>query len=361
MVKQPAEERDFYAGDLYAEFLLVQEESPRHNASKPPLFPGIFICVIASAAAGWFSDHYGTPLILMGLLIGLALNFVASQPSTHRGLDITAREGLRAGIILLGLQLTVMQIGEVGIIPFAALALVMTSAFAAVLFCARLTGQGTSVGLLAGGSTAICGASAALALYGVIGQQRLSQAQFTLTLVVISAASALAMTFYPILADMLKLSDRQSAFLIGASIHDVAQAIGAGYAVSDAAGIEATVVKLTRVALLAPLVALAAILLRFFEPKTESRRTNRLPIFPKFILAFLLLVALNSFVAIPDMVTSWALVISKALLLLAVTAAAMRTRTDLILSLGWRSVLPVLAATLASLVMALLLVFLVIE
>jgi uncharacterized membrane protein YadS len=74
---------------------------------------------------------------------------------------------------------------------------------------------------------------------------------------------------------------------------------------------------------------------------------------PGFILAFLALVGVNSLVVLPPEFASVALILSKTLLLLAVTATAMRTRTDLLLKLGWRSAMPVLAATIASLTTAL--------
>src|SRR3546814_20241680 len=90
--------------------------------------------------------------------------------------------------------------------------------------------------LLAGGATAIGGASAALALWSLIGDKRVDQARFTLTLVGITVASALAMTLYPVLAAQLGLTDAQAGFLIGASIHDVAQAIGGGFSFSQPAG-----------------------------------------------------------------------------------------------------------------------------
>jgi uncharacterized membrane protein YadS len=229
----------------------------------------------------------------------------------------------------------------------------MFAAVAAAMLAAHFTRQSASVGLLAGGSTAICGASAALALYGVIGRERIDQAQFTLTLVILAAASAIALTTYPALTAMLGFSEAQAGFLVGASIHDVAQAIGAGFAISDAAGAQATVVKLTRVALLAPLVALAAMSISRLHPVPNQSGASRVPLLPGFILAFLALVGLNSLVSLPDGFAAGALVASKALLLVAVTATAIRTRTDLLLQLGWRSVMPVLAATIASLVVAL--------
>jgi uncharacterized integral membrane protein (TIGR00698 family) len=332
------------------------EAAAAAKAARKPLsrfVPGLAICAIAAAAAAWFSQNYGVPVILAGLLLGLALNFAAGDPRTHDGLDGVSRHGLRAGIVLLGFQVTAMQVANMGAVPFLGLALVMAAAILAALVAARATGQSVSAGLLGGGATAICGASAALALYGVIGRERIDQAQFTLTLVVLAAASAIALTTYPALTQMIGFTDAQAGFLVGASIHDVAQAIGAGFAVSDSAGAQATVVKLTRVALLAPLVTLAALWIARAEPLAEAGGTARVPLLPGFILAFLALVGVNSVITLPPALAAHALTASKTLLLLAVTATAMRTRTDLLLQLGWRSVMPVLAATIASLAVAL--------
>ena len=346
---------DAYAGDLYGEMMLA-DTAPAAIAERKPLsrfIPGLAICAIASAAGAWLSQNYGVPIILAGLLLGLALNFAAGDPRTHEGLDATSRHGLRLGIMLLGFQVTVMEISAMGLVPFVGLALVMSAALVAALLAARATAQSPAAGLLAGGSTAICGASAALALYGVIGRERIEQAQFTLTLVSLATASAIALVIYPPLTQMLGFSDAQAGFLVGASIHDVAQAIGAGFAVSDAAGAQATVVKLTRVALLAPLVTLAALWIARVQPVEAADAKRRVPLFPGFILVFLALVVVNSMVTLPAGFAAIALTCSKTLLLLAVTATAMRTRTDLLLELGWRSVMPVLAATIASLGVAL--------
>ncbi len=343
-----------YAGDLFGEIMLADTAAPA-TAKKPlsRFVPGLAISAIAAAAAGWLSQNYGVPIILAGLLLGLALNFASGDPRTHDGLDAASRHGLRAGIVLLGFQVTVMQVVAMGLVPFLGLAVVMASALVAALAAARMTKQSPAIGLLGGGATAICGASAALALYGVIGRERIDQAQFTLTLVILAAASAIALIAYPPLTQMLGFSDAQAGFLVGASIHDVAQAIGAGFAVSDAAGAQATVVKLTRVALLAPLVTLAALWIARVEPLAAGVGRSKVPVLPGFILAFLALVGANSAVSLPPEVAATALTLSKTLLLLAVTATAMRTRTDLLLGLGWRAVMPVLAATIASLVTAL--------
>lgn len=339
-----------HGGDLFGELHLAESAAPA--ARRAPLFPGLALCGVAAAAAAWLSDHYGFPIILLGLLVGLSLNFVSQDARTHAGLDFAARTCLRWGIVVLGLQVTFAQIGALGVAPFVALIAVMVVTFLAGLAGARAFGQSHFAGVLAGGATAICGASAALALYGVIGKERLSQAQFALTLVGVSLASALAMTVYPVIAGQLSLSDAQAGFLIGASIHDVAQAIGGGYAFSDAAGTQATIVKLSRVALLAPVVALTSLAIGPAGDAGDQPLWRRLAL-PWFILAFLGVVTVNSLVAMPTELAHGGLVLSKALLLLAVTATAMRSRMDLLLEAGWRAMVPVATATLASFATAL--------
>lgn len=344
-----------HGGDLYGEIHLAETTRPSASAPKMPMFPGLAACGVASAAAAWLSEHYHFPIILLGLLVGLSLNFMAQDARTHRGLDFASRTCLRLGIVVLGLQVTFAQIGALGVTPFLALLAVMGCAFLAALLGGRISGQSHYAGILAGGATAICGASAALALYGVIGKDRLSQAQFALTLVGISLASALAMSVYPMLATELHLNDRQAGFLIGASIHDVAQAIGGGYAFSDAAGGYATIVKLARVAMLAPIVALASVALGTGERDNGASAPTiwRRLALPWFITAFLAVLALNSLVSVPAGFSQAALTGSKVLLLLAVTATAMRSRMDLLMQMGWRATVPVLTATIASFLTAL--------
>ena len=356
----------FYAGDLYCEIDLAENRTPPKLSRRTILadfFPGTMLCVTIAIAAAWISNHYGPPTILIALLLGLALNFVALEPRTHRGLDMIGREGLRIGIVLIGFQVTLGQIAGIGVVPFLALLCIAAVAFSGGMIGARLSGQSRYAGILAGGATAICGASAALALYGVIGRDRLPQAQFALTLVGVALASALAMASYPILAAQLGLDDRAAGFLIGASVHDVAQAIGGGYSYSNAAGAEATIVKLARVALLAPVVLIVSLWIGKLGDQDDpsSRKFSVKGLIPPwFVTGFVLAVAVNSALPIPAEVNSFAEPTAKILLVLAVTATALRSRTDLIARLGWRAFMPVLGATLASFVSALLFVMFVV-
>lgn len=148
------------------------------------------------------------------------------------------------------------------------------------------------------------------------------------------------MSLYPVLAHVIGLTDRQAGWLVGGSIHDVAQALGAGYSFSDEAGETAAIVKLTRVALLAP--ALAAVALIF--PAEAGQKRARIEL-PWFVVGFLLLGAVNSFAPLPAVATGWAKIATQSLLLLAVTATGIRSPMQLLLSQGWRSAIPVAIAT----------------
>ena len=337
------------AADLFGDLLEVEAARPR--ALRPAALaylPGLAVTALAALAAAWLGDHYGAPLMLMGLLIGLAFNFLNADPRLHAGLAFASRTLLRWGIVLVGLQVTVWQIAGLGGAGFAAIAATILLVMGTGALTARALGLGAAFGTLAGGSVAICGASAALALSTALGEKRVNQAQLTLVLVAVSAASALAMSTYPILARAIGLDPQAAGFLLGASIHDVAQALGAGYSLGEAEGQTAAIVKLTRVALLAPTLLLVTLVL----PKDGTGRGGAAPV-PWFILAFVALTAVNSGVTLPPEVARTAKLGTTVLLLLAVVATGIRSPMHLLLQQGWRASMPVVAATITSFLLSL--------
>jgi len=338
------------AADLFGDLLEVEARAApaRARPSALALLPGLGITALAAGAAAWLGDHYGAPLMLMGLLIGLAFNFLNADPRLHEGLSFASRTLLRWGIVLVGLQVTVWEIAALGWPSFVAVAAMLLLVMGTGTVLARMLGLGLAFGALAGGSVAICGASAALALATALGERRVSQAQLTLVLVTVSAASAAAMSLYPLLATQLGLAPKAAGFLIGASIHDVAQALGAGYSLGEVEGETAAIVKLTRVALLAPTLLLVTLLL----PRDGAGRGGAAPV-PWFILAFLALTAINSAVALPVAVAALAKQATTVLLLLAVVATGIRSPMQLLLKQGWRASMPVVGATVMSFLLAL--------
>jgi uncharacterized integral membrane protein (TIGR00698 family) len=329
------------AADLYGDI----EPSPK--STWRGYLPGLAIVAAGTLAAGFLSDHYGVPLTLMALLIGLALNFLSADGRLTPGLAFASRSLLRWGIVLVGVRITFGQIVALGPAALFSVLVIVALTIGAGIFAARRLGFDSAFGVLAGGAVAICGASAAMALATTLGEKRASQAQLTLVLVGISAMSAAAMVLYPLAAHALHMSDLKAGFLLGAAIHDVAQALGAGYSYSDGAGQIAAIVKLTRVALLAPVLAVVAM----FLPRESGRAKG--PGIPWFVVGFFVLAGVNSLGVIPGVVAGGAEKIAAGLLAAAVTATAIRSPLSQLLEAGPRPLFVILAATLVALVLAL--------
>jgi uncharacterized integral membrane protein (TIGR00698 family) len=330
------------AADLYGDLLYAEPPSPRGARAY---LPGLTIVALGTLAAGFLSDHYGAPLTLMALLIGLALNFLGTDARLGPGLGFASRSLLRWGIVLVGVRVTGAQVLALGPVALASVVAIVALTIGVGVLIAKRLGLGAGFGTLAGGAVAICGASAAMALATTLGEKRVSQAQLTLVLVSIAAMSAGAMVAYPVLATALRYTDLQAGFLLGASIHDVAQALGAGYAFSPDAGRIAAIVKLTRVALLAPVLAVVAAML----PRGERGRGVGVP---WFVIGFFAMAAINSTGAIPAAVADAAERAAAALLAAAVTATAIRSPLAQLLETGGRPMLAIGAATLAAFVLA---------
>lgn len=311
------------------------------------LLPGLLVSVLVAMSAQFVSEHYGAPAMLMALVFGMALNFL-SEPgsSTAPGIAFTARDVLKFGIVLLGARISFELIAGLGWQMFA---LVVMASMATILFgvlAGRLLGKGADFAVLTGGATAICGASAALAISCVLPRTDKSDEQLTFTVLTVTLLSTIAMISYPIIATSLGLSDARAGAFIGATIHDVAQVVGAGFVISDEAGKTATLVKLTRVALLAPLVIVVALVFRQAAGAGGNRPVRRPPLLPMFVLGFLALAALNSFGFVPEPAKAVVIDFSRWALLTAIAAVGLKSSLKSVTSLGGFAVTLVVAESL---------------
>ena len=287
------------------------------------LFPGVVSAVTVALAAKFISEHYGAPVMLMALLIGMAFTFLAeSGTQTAEGIEFASKKLLRFGVALLGLGITAQQIASAGVgVLVLTLGGVLLTIGAGVLI-ARLTGKSLPFGLLTGGAVAICGASAALAISSVLRKNDPNQERDTVfTVIGVTALSTLAMILYPMISDALALSDHATGVFLGATIHDVAQVVGAGYSVSDEAGATATFVKLLRVAMLVPVVVTLSLI---FARQPGAAPQGKLPI-PFFVLGFAALVLIGSTNVIPQSVVALLLELSRWCLITAIAALGMKT------------------------------------
>lgn len=291
------------------------------------LFPGMVSAVTVALAAKFISEHYGAPVMLMALLLGMAFTFLAEpQSTTAQGVEFASKKLLRFGVALLGLGITVQQIAAAGL-PVVGITLggVALTIGAGVLL-ARLSGRSLPFGLLTGGAVAICGASAALAISSVLPKDDPNHERDTVfTVIAVTALSTLAMIVYPMIGSAFGLSDHAMGVFFGATIHDVAQVVGAGYSVSDEAGATATFVKLLRVALLVPVVVtLSLCFARHPGARQGAGGGGKLPI-PFFVLGFAALVLVGSTNLIPEALTATLLELSRWCLVTAIAALGMKT------------------------------------
>lgn len=330
---------EYGVADLYNDL-----EQPAKRSSVRALLPGLVVVGLATLAAAYISDLYGAPLTLMALLVGLALNFLHGDQRLKSGLTFASGTLLRLSIVLVGAQVTTAHLATLGPSSALAILLIVAITVGSGALAGRWLGLGPAFGTLAGGAVAICGASAALALSTVLGERRINGAQLALVLVGISAVSSLAMVLYPILAHSLGLSDTAAGFLLGASIHDVAQTLGAGYSFSAEAGEVAAIVKMGRVALLAP--ALIAVALLFPERGSGTRRSF-LP--PWFVIGFFAVAAASASGIVPGEASETARNVSRGLLAAAVTATGIRSPMNNLLHSGARPFVVIVAATLTAL------------
>ena len=305
--------------------------------------PGLVASLVIAAAATFLSQHYGAPVMLFALLLGMAMNFLADQENCRPGLDLAGRKVLRIGVALLGFRITAGQIAGLGVGPVVLTAGAVTLTIIFSVLLAWAMGFNRLFGLLSGGATAICGASAALALSAALPAHPMKERATAFTIVGVSTLSTIAMILYPTIVAMAGLDAVHAGLFIGGTIHDVAQVVGAGYGISPEAGDAATLVKLLRVAMLVPAVLVAGIVARRQGPAEGGKRP---PLLPGFVLVFVLLVAAGSLVPIPAAVRDAGTALSSWALVAAMAAIGVKTRLGDILALGWKPVLLMIAETL---------------
>ena len=330
------------------------------SAIRPPaaltgIGPGLLASLVIAVAATFLADHYGGPVMLFALLLGMAMNFLSDVERCRPGVQFASKTVLRLGVAMLGFRITLQQIAALGWKPVALVIALVTLTILASIWLARRMGFEGKFGLLTGGATAICGASAAAAISAALPPDPQKERNTLFTIIGVSTLSTLAMIVYPVLIQLLRLDHVHYGMFIGATVHDVAQVVGAGYAISPEAGDTATVVKLMRVAMLLPVILATTLLLRrgSFRPNRlgddslrEDGHGERPPILPWFLAVFLALVAMNSLLPVPAFVQEAGGTASRWCLVTAIAALGIRTQFKEMLDIGWKPVVLMIVETL---------------
>ncbi|WP_334059581.1 YeiH family protein [Alteromonas sp. S005] len=311
------------------------------------IWPGLGIATITGMAALFLSEHYNAPAMLFALLLGMAVSFLYQNDTPCAcGIDFTASTLLRAGVVLLGLRIA---LGDLAVLGWQTALMLAGAIFTTIVLgvgLAKALGLQKRFGALTGGSVAICGASAALAISTILPKGENHERDTLLTVIGVTAMSTIAMVLYPIIAGQLGMTDTEAGIFLGGTIHDVAQVVGAGYSVSESAGDMATLTKLVRVAMLMPVVLIMMLVIKRFYKASTQAEGGEVPKMPLFLIGFIALMLLNSFVALPEFVVEAGTQVSRFFLVVSITAIGMKSNLGKLAEVGMLPIVMIVVETL---------------
>jgi|SRR5882762_8900016 len=298
------------------------------------------------------AQHLSLSALTLAIIFGIVAGntfFPAIAPATAAGVDFCKNTLLRAGIILYGFRITFGQLAEVGWAGIAIDVLMIALTYTiAVQLGTRVFKLDRETSMLIGTGSAICGAAAVLAAEPVVRAQPHSVSVAVATVVVFGT---LGMFVYPLLYPHLGLSQQTYGIFAGSTIHEVAQVVAAGRAVSDTAASTAVIEKMLRVMMLAPFLFLLSRAHRSGDerhhagdaaPVSDRGRVR----VPWFAVLFLVACGVNSVSVLPAAVVKDVIDVDTMLLAMAMAALGLRTHTGALRQAGVRPLL--LAGTLFS-------------
>ena len=304
----------------------VPAAAPRVAPGFMRIVPGIALTFGIALTALLFQRASGiaalSPLIV-SIVIGMAVRNTVGTPAAVRpGITFSLKRILRFAIVLLGLQLTLAEIGRIGGTGFAIIVATLIATFFFTKMVGRLMGVDRKLAELIAAGTSICGASAVIATNTVT---RGSDEDVAYAVACVTVFGSLSMILFPFLASAMALDPTSYGLWVGATIHEVAQVVAAAFQGGDQAGQIGTIAKLSRVILLAPLIlSLGFLAVRRAAPGTDNEASAPVP---WFVFGFLALVVVNSLITIPPEVQS--VIVAVTAFLLSAALASMGLETDI--------------------------------
>lgn len=302
---------------------------------------GLTLCITLALAATYWAEFLSVPSLMLALLFGLGAGALHPELSANKGVKFSAKTMLRLGIVLIGCRitfedLTVLNIQTLSVI----IAMTLITVMAGVIY-AKATKIDNSLGILIGGATAICGASAAVALSAVLPQNKQIEHNTIIVASGVTLMGTILMVLYPFVYPWLGLNEQDMGILIGGTIHDVSQVVGAGYSVGQETGDTAIIVKMVRVTMLVPVLLLAFL----FFAKRDDGASISLSSFPLFIVGFIAMVSINSLSYIPEELSTYGVTASKFCLVMAITALGMSLSLSKLKECGWKPLMGIIFTT----------------
>ena len=262
--------------------------------------PGLVACAAGVAGAWGVHRMAGVvPLLTAALLLGvLTVNTGLLPEATRAGTRFAATTLMRAGVVLLGLQVALGDIAGLGWQTIVMTVVVLLATLFGTRWLGHRMGLSARMSLLVASGFAICGASAVAAVKGVLGERAAddeTERDAATAVALVTLCGTLAIAVMPAAGHLLGLSAYDEGRWIGASVHDVGQVVATATVVGPAALVPAVAVKLIRVAMLAPVTAAIAVRTR----RGAGSGTRRAAVPPVFLLGFLAMVAVRATGTVP--------------------------------------------------------------
>lgn len=306
---------------------VVCDVKPENDPNRRSILLGVALTGVIAAAAMLLRLIPGVGVLSpMFLSIGIAVvvhNFLGTPAAARPGVAFAMRRLLRIGIILLGLQLTLSQVIALGGAGLLIIAASLLATFLFTKWLGRRIGVDRGLAELIAAGTSVCGASAVIATNTVT---RASDEDVAYAVACVTVFGSVAMFIYPFLPAFLGLDARAFGLWSGSSIHEIAQVVAAAFQDGETSGQSATVAKLTRVMMLAPLVLSLGVFAGRRVARGPSGAAEGAPM-PWFVLGFIGLVLVNSLAPVPAAARD--VVVAATTFLLSMALAAMGLETDL--------------------------------
>lgn len=294
------------------------------------LGPGVAVCLAGMALALVGNALLPTvSALLFAIVLGAVVaNVVRLPDALQPGIGFTGKRILRFGIVLLGLQVSLTDIASLGWRMVVVVVAIVGLGVAAGLLIGRWLKLSSELSLLIGSGFSICGAAAVAAVDGVLDAEEENVAT-AIALVVLFGT--LMIPIVPGIAALAGLAPHDAALFAGGSIHEVAQVVAAAGVIGGGALATAVIVKLARVLMLAPVIAVISVRLR---RGTAGQGGKRPPIVPLFVAGFLAMVLVATFRIIPAPALSVIKVVQTAALAAAMFALGLGVKVKSLIKVG---------------------------
>ncbi|MDQ8031068.1 hypothetical protein CEG14_04050 [Bordetella genomosp. 1] len=314
--------------------------TPWRDKLNGVLFVALMAGAVVQLADLPFIRGMGFSPLVVGIVCGMLYgNFLrGTMPADwSAGVNFTARRLLRIAVAFYGLNISIQQIAAVGLPGLAvSVAVVVGTLVLGAVVGQRLLGLDRDTALLTSAGSAICGAAAVLAFEPTLRAAPHKSAVAVATVVLFGT---LSMFLYPIAyhAGWLTFDTQALGIYIGGTIHEVAQVVGAASNIDPATTEVATIVKMTRVALLVPVLLVLGLWLRAAARREGGAQAGagKLPV-PWFAIGFLALAIVNSLQVLPPDVVNAIRRLDVFALTMAMTALGIETRFAQIRKAGAR-------------------------